>query len=181
MSHQPPSLVTAVSAPFESYIKTKVSRPVYFRIKHPFGAYDQIFITVRLLQICWCGAISLTRAEVCYLQLLLVLASAVSLGSESRGTRDHILLSPIRNFPFRRLLRTRRATVEVFDPASTRRFSSQNPRNPLVMAVSYIASSRTAQRTPLPTVLLVLHLCLLRPLPSNSLCILSHYLVTDIV
>jgi hypothetical protein len=33
------------------------------------------------------------------LQLLLVLASAVILGSESRGTYDHILLSQIRDFP----------------------------------------------------------------------------------
>jgi hypothetical protein len=33
------------------------------------------------------------------------LASAVILGSESRGTRDYILLSQIRNFAFRRLLR----------------------------------------------------------------------------
>jgi hypothetical protein len=33
------------------------------------------------------------------------LASAVILGAESRGTRDHILLSQIRDFPFRRLLR----------------------------------------------------------------------------
>jgi hypothetical protein len=33
------------------------------------------------------------------------LASAVILGSESRGTRDHILLRQIRDFPFRRLLR----------------------------------------------------------------------------
>jgi hypothetical protein len=32
-------------------------------------------------------------------------ASAVIFGSESRGTRDHILLSQIRDFPFRRLLR----------------------------------------------------------------------------
>jgi hypothetical protein len=34
--------------------------------------------------------------RICRLQLLLVLASAVILGSESRGTRDHILLSQIR-------------------------------------------------------------------------------------
>jgi hypothetical protein len=32
------------------------------------------------------------------------LASAVIVGSEFRGTRDHILLSQIRDFPFRRLL-----------------------------------------------------------------------------
>jgi hypothetical protein len=37
------------------------------------------------------------RGWVCRLQLLLVLASAVILGSESRGTDDHILLSQIRD------------------------------------------------------------------------------------
>jgi hypothetical protein len=44
-------------------------------------------------------ALSLTRERVCRLQLLLVLASAVILGSESRGTRDYILLSQIRDSP----------------------------------------------------------------------------------
>jgi hypothetical protein len=42
---------------------------------------------------------SLTRGWVCRLQLLPVLASAVILGSESRGTHDHILLSQIRDSP----------------------------------------------------------------------------------
>jgi hypothetical protein len=42
---------------------------------------------------------SLTRGWVCRLQLLLVLASAVILSSESRGTHDHILLSQIRDSP----------------------------------------------------------------------------------
>jgi hypothetical protein len=50
------------------------------------------------------GALSLTIGRVCRLNLLLGLASAVILGSESRGTRDHILLSQIRDFSFRRLL-----------------------------------------------------------------------------
>jgi hypothetical protein len=36
--------------------------------------------------------------------MLLILASVVFLGSESLGTRDHILLSQIWDFPFRRLL-----------------------------------------------------------------------------
>jgi hypothetical protein len=36
---------------------------------------------------------------VCRLKFLLVLASAVILCSESRGTHDHILLSQIRNSP----------------------------------------------------------------------------------
>jgi hypothetical protein len=37
------------------------------------------------------------RGWVCRLQLLLVLASAIFLGSKSRGTHDHILLSLIRD------------------------------------------------------------------------------------
>jgi hypothetical protein len=47
----------------------------------------------------------LTRGWVCYLQLLLALTRAFILVSESRGTRDHILLSQIRDFPFPLLLR----------------------------------------------------------------------------
>jgi hypothetical protein len=39
------------------------------------------------------------REQVCRLQLLLVLASAVILGSESRRTRDHILVSQIQDSP----------------------------------------------------------------------------------
>jgi hypothetical protein len=42
---------------------------------------------------------SLTRGWVCRLQLLMVLASVVILGSESRGTYNHILLSQIRDSP----------------------------------------------------------------------------------
>jgi hypothetical protein len=40
-----------------------------------------------------------------FLYVLLALASAVFLGSKSLETRDHILLSQIWDFPFRRLLR----------------------------------------------------------------------------
>jgi hypothetical protein len=83
-------------------LRPTVSRPVCLGIKHPSGAYDQIFVPVRQLRVCSCGALSLKRGRVCRLQLLLALAI---LGSESRVTRDHILLSQIRDFPFRRLLR----------------------------------------------------------------------------
>jgi hypothetical protein len=92
----------------ESYVTTdgqSASRPVCLGIKHSSGAYDQIFISVWELRICWYAALCLTRGRVCRLQLLVALASAVILGSESRRTRDHALLSQIRDFPFLRLLR----------------------------------------------------------------------------
>jgi hypothetical protein len=47
----------------------------------------------------------LTRDWVCNLQFLLAIASAVIHGSKYRGTRNHTLLSQIRDFPFCRLLR----------------------------------------------------------------------------
>jgi hypothetical protein len=72
-------------------LRPKVSRPLCLGIKPPSVIYNQIFINVRELRVCWCGTLSLTRGRVCRLQLLLVLASAVIRGSESRGTHDHIV------------------------------------------------------------------------------------------
>jgi hypothetical protein len=89
----------------QSYIATdgrSINKPW---CRAPSGAHDQIFITVWLLRSCFCGASSLTRGRVCHLYPLLVLASAVFLGSESIGSRNHILLSQFWDFPFRRLLR----------------------------------------------------------------------------
>jgi hypothetical protein len=99
-------------------LRPAVSRPMCFAIKHSSGAYDQIFITVWQLRVCWCSALSQTRGRVCRLQLLLVFASAVILGSESRGTCDHNLLSQIRDFHLCRLLRITELR-QIFDSAST--------------------------------------------------------------
>jgi hypothetical protein len=57
-----------------------------------------------ILQLNTCGyspyvKSSVTRGWVCCLQLVLVLASAVILRSESHGTHDHIWLSEIRDSP----------------------------------------------------------------------------------
>jgi hypothetical protein len=71
----------------------------------PSGAHDQIFNTLWQLRSCIYGAPCLTRGRVCLLYILLVLASAVFLGSESPGIGNHILLSQIWDFPYCRLLR----------------------------------------------------------------------------
>jgi hypothetical protein len=75
-----------------------VSRPVCLGVRHPSGPYDQIPIYCQTVADLLMGvALILTRERVCRLQLLVVLASAFILGYESRGTRDHILLSQIRD------------------------------------------------------------------------------------
>jgi hypothetical protein len=113
-------------------------------------------IFFRQLRVCYFVAPSLTRGRVCNLLLLLVIASAVLLGSQSRGTHDDILLSqflrlpqpggpgpriyipqeqggpvipPGTGFPLCRLLRLAGNAVEVLFPASTWAFKEISPKS----------------------------------------------------
>jgi hypothetical protein len=59
----------------------------------PMTNFIVLEIFLRKLRCCYFVAPSLTRGRVCNLLLLLSLASAVPLGSKSRRTQEHILLS----------------------------------------------------------------------------------------
>jgi hypothetical protein len=71
----------------QSHIATDGQSVCQSWCRTPSGAQDQIFITVWQLRYCYCGEPSLTRGRVCLLYMLLVLASAVFLGSESKQER----------------------------------------------------------------------------------------------
>jgi hypothetical protein len=100
-------------------LRSKVSRPVCLWIKYPSGTYDQIFITVRQLRVCWCGALSLWREVGCVVYNCCWPSPAQSFS----GQGPVRLVSIFYCLRFSRLSfssppTTRRATVEVFDPAS---------------------------------------------------------------
>jgi hypothetical protein len=144
-----------------------------------FLCYDRRSVA-RQLRFCWCGALSLTRGRICRLQLLLAVISAVILGSESRGTRNQILLSQIRDFPFRRLL---------WLAGLPWRYSTPPPhgRLPILkLTLLYNHYARTEYKTPFPTISLLrngMHnpvVLLLRALHSNGRCFQSHCLATGL-
>jgi hypothetical protein len=128
------------------------------------------------------------RRWVCRLQLLLALASAVILRSEFHGTRDHILLSQIRNSLIRRLLRL----------AGLRWSYSTSPPHGMLTLTNELNSFITLGETEyksqcLRVSLLFCAYLLLRkvpnePLPSNGLvrlvvmetCLPNHLLVMDV-
>jgi hypothetical protein len=87
-------------------LRLTVSQSVSLGVEPYLGLMARyLAITIWQLRSCFCGAPSLSRGRVCLLYMLLGLPNAVFLGSESLGTRDHILRSQIWDFPFRRLLR----------------------------------------------------------------------------
>jgi hypothetical protein len=96
-------------------LRPTVSPSVRLGIKHPSGAYDQIFFTVRQLRFCWCGALSGERTGLSFR-----IVAGPRQRSHSRvlvpwNSRPYFSASDSR-LPFTSLPRTRSATVEVSTP-----------------------------------------------------------------
>jgi hypothetical protein len=103
-------LVTAPELPLsesesESYITTDSQSASLSWNKAPiWGVRPHIYLSLTITALfLWMS--SQTRGRVWLLYMLLALASIVFLGSEFLWTRNHILLSQMWDFPFRRLLR----------------------------------------------------------------------------
>jgi hypothetical protein len=135
-------------------------------VKHPSGAQDCRTVSGLLM----CGALSDERMHLCRLQLLLAFVSAVVLGSESRGTHDRIAsdsrlpqpggpgpriyippgtgwssYNPTHWVPFSSPPTIWRATVEVFVPASTRKYRTHNIS--CIIARSLISGERACPQS----------------------------------
>jgi hypothetical protein len=86
-------------------LRLTVSQSVRLGVEPRLGLMTRYLLLFDSYGLCFSTAPTLTRGWVCLLYMLLVLVSVAFLRSVSLGTRDHILLSQIWDFPFRRLLR----------------------------------------------------------------------------
>jgi hypothetical protein len=148
----------------QSYLTTDGQSANLFWCQVTIKSRDQFFVLLeiffRQLGVCSFVAPSLTRGWVYNLLLLQALASVVPLWSGSRGTQDHILFPqpggpglhicipqeqggpdiPRALIPFSSPLTTRRATVEVFYPASTQVWHTELKDDRLILR-RYIQTS----------------------------------------
>jgi hypothetical protein len=127
-------------------------------------------------------SLSLTTGRVCLLHLLPALASLNILGSESRGTRDHTLLSQIRDslnlkgqVPV--FISPRNRMVELYLLITLRHGKHTKHRFQKFHCCVTQSSHEPFREHVFPVSPLVR---VMRLLPSNGCCLQSHYLATSL-
>jgi hypothetical protein len=148
----PPAQVLSSQIPIQNWLclslslslmlRPTVSRPVCLRIKHPFGDYEHIFITCVTVTVLFLwGVLSDERTGLSFVYAAGPCQSSLSRARVPWDSRPYFTVSDLR-LPFPSPPTTRRVTVEVFDPASTRGWLC------LTLFPAYNISARTTQRTP---------------------------------
>jgi hypothetical protein len=127
-------------------LRPTVSRPVCLEIKHASGAYDQIFYYCRTVT----GLLTWDAMSDERMGLSFRIAAGPRQRSDSRvrvprDSQPYFNLSDLK-LPFSSPPATRMATVEVFDPASTREILAR------LISSLYNSFARTDYKTPFPTV-----------------------------
>jgi hypothetical protein len=86
--HITPLKIECLEVKVEVNLRSTVSRSFCLGVGLQTGAHNQIFVFRLTIEVSWCGTPSLTRGWVCnlFVQLLLGLARAVTLGSNSYRT-----------------------------------------------------------------------------------------------
>jgi hypothetical protein len=165
-------------------LRPTVSRPICLGIKHPSGAYDQICNSLTVAGLLIWGALSDERTGLSFTIAAGSCQRSVSRVRVPWDSQPYFTVSDLRLL-FLSPPTTRRVTVEVFDPASTRvnalhitSWHGQHRKHRSVVTLVSVTTETCLPNRCLETVCITP--VLFRALPSNGRCLQSHCLATGL-